>query len=418
MILGGLGDLATRYLIPALAELHRSGVLPEDLRVIGVARRDLDTADYRNQLWDDAVEQGVDQNGFDVVLDLVRYARADATDPAQLGRLDLPDQGSIVFYLALPPAIFAEVFTAITALGLGDRVRVAVEKPFGEDLDSARELNQLLDDCFSDDRVFRVDHFLGHPSIRRLPRLRATSLFASIWDARHLESIEVVWDETIALEGRAGYYDHTGALRDMLQNHLLQVLAVAAMEPADDPGGDDVASARLDVLRRVEARPETSVRARYTAGAIDGEMVPAYVDEPDVDPDRGTETLAEVELEIDSPRWMGTAVRLRSGKALGDDRRCVVLRARDSDDQMVLGLAPASISLRVGDMTLRSLPAAPEPSAYARVLADLFAGDRRWFVSGAEAEEQWRIVAPVLERWSRGEPELGEYPAGSQGIVG
>ncbi|MEX2421217.1 MAG: hypothetical protein WD670_05300 [Actinomycetota bacterium] len=132
----------------------------------------------------------------------------------------------------------------------------------------------------------------------------------------------------------------------------------------------------------------------------------------------GTLLVAEVELEIDSPRWMGTAVRLRSGKALGDDRRCVVLRARDSDDQLVLGLAPASISLRVGDMTLRSLPAAPEPSAYARVLADLFAGDRRWFVSGAEAEEQWRIVAPVLERWSRDEPELGEYPAGSQGIVG
>ncbi|MFP4514261.1 MAG: glucose-6-phosphate dehydrogenase, partial [Acidimicrobiales bacterium] len=328
VILGGLGDLATRHLVPALAELQRRGELPEGLRITGVARRELDTADYRERLRDSAIEQDVDPSGFDAVLDLVRYVRADATDADQLGGLEPPDDGPIVFYLAVPPAIFAEVFTAITALDLGDRVRVAIEKPFGEDLDSARELNRVLDHCFSEDRVFRVDHFLGHPSIRRLPRLRAAPLVASIWDARHLESIEVVWDETIALEGRAGYYDHTGALRDVLQNHLLQVLAVVTMELPDDGAHDDLASARLDALRQVAARVETSVRARYTAGTVDGVVVPAYVDEPDVDPDRSTETLAEVELEIDNPRWAGTAVSLRSGKALGDDRRCVVLRAR------------------------------------------------------------------------------------------
>lgn len=412
VILGGLGDLASRFLLPGLAELHRVGRLPEDLEIVGVARHDLDDETYRRHLAEGAGGANGEVEGLASVLERVRYAAADATDADQLNGLDLPGDGPVIFYLALPPAAFADTFRAIARLGLGERVRVAIEKPFGEDLDSARELNQVLDECFSADQVFRVDHFLGHPLTRRLPNLRQSPLLAPVWSSAHLASVEVIWDETVALEGRAGYYDGSGALRDMLQNHLLQVLAVATMEVDD---GDDLATSRLALLRHLRAVPQRSRHARYTAGTVDGEAVPAYVDEEGVDPQRHTETFAELELTIETPRWDGTAVRLRSGKAMGEDRRCVILRFSSNDDHLVFGIAPARLTMGLAGEVVSADLFPGELSAYAAVLGDLCAGDQRWFVSGAEAEEQWRIVTPVLDVWAGGSPELAEYPAGSQG---
>ena len=412
MILGGLGDLASRFLLPGLAELHRVGRLPEDLEIVGVARHDLDDDAYRRHLAEGAGDANGEVEGLASVLERVRYAAADATDADQLNGLDLPGDGPVIFYLALPPAVFADTFRAIARLGLGERVRVAIEKPFGEGLERARELNRVLDECFTADQVFRVDHFLGHPLTRRLPKLRQSPLLAPVWSTEHLASVEIVWDETVALEGRAGYYDGSGALRDMLQNHLLQVLAVATMELDD---GDDLATSRLALLRHLHAVPQRSRHARYTAGTIDGEAVPAYVEEEGVDPQRRTETFAELELMIETPRWDGTAVRLRSGKAMGEDRRCMILRFTSTDDHLVFGMAPARLTMCLAGEVVSADLFPGELSAYAAVLGDLCTGDQRWFVSGAEAEEQWRIVTPVLDAWAEGSPELEEYPAGSHG---
>jgi glucose-6-phosphate 1-dehydrogenase len=415
IILGAEGDLTSRYLMPALVELDTRGDLPDELEVIAVARHDLGTSEYVDALRETFAELDLDGESVERVLGTVRYARADATEADELGSLPVPDEGPVIVYLALPPAIFLDTFRAIAASGLGPRARLAIEKPFGEDRASARELNEVLDQCLEPGQVFRVDHFLGLPIARRLLDIRSGAILRAVWTAKHVETISLVWDETIALEGRAGYYDETGALRDMIQNHLLQLLALATMEPV--AGDADVPAARLDLLRRVTVDPDRSIRARYGSGTVDGASVPAYVDEDNVDPERCTETFAQIELAISGDRWDGVQMRLRSGKAMGADRNCIIVQFRDSSDELVIDIEVETIALEIGEPTLRGVLSGGDPSAYSRVLSDLFAGDTCWFVSAAEAEEQWRIVEPVLERWAHGEPPIVEYPAGSAGPV-
>ena len=436
VVLGASGDLTSRLILPALGELHDAECLPTDLRIVAVARRDLSTDQYLDKVRHDLDEAGVERASVEPVLERVEFVEADATDVRAIDELPVADDGLVVVYLALPPAVFADVFRAISASHLRDRVRLAIEKPFGEDLDSARALNEVLDQCFEPHQVHRVDHFLGHPIARSLLGLRSGNrLLDAVWNGEHVAKIDVVWDETLALEGRAGYYDGAGALRDMLQNHLLQLAALLTMDlPADDDPAA-IAAAKLAIFRHVEARPEASVRGRYTAGEIDGSPVPAYVDEDDVDAGRHTETYAEIELSIDTERWRGVPVRLRSGKALGSSRRCMALAFRppagrslcSADEHgITLGIEPGRVEIHLGSpdsgdpFALGTLScSAPLPgthhSAYARVLRDLFEGDQRFFVSAAEAEEQWRIVTPVLEAWADGRVPLEDYPAGSDG---
>lgn len=412
VILGAIGDLTSRFLVPALGELTERGELSEGVDIVAVARHDLDDDEFREQLRSDAPD-GTGP-GFDAVVERIRYVEGDATDRDVLDGLVAETDGPVVTYLALPPAVFDDTISALAATSWADRLRLAVEKPFGEGLDAARHLNEVLADHVPESSVYRVDHFLHQPLVQRLPGLRSSPVLAALWESGTIETIDVVWDETIALEGRAGYYDSSGALVDMVQNHLLQVLTVLAMDVPEPIEVDTLAAARLDVLRRLEADVDQTVRARYTDGRVDGHPVPAYVDEEGVDPDAATETFTEVPLTIDDARWRHTAVRLRTGKALAADRGFVRIGVRGGDE-LVLGVEPFTLGLTVDGAGLAAPVATDQPSPYAGVLGALVAGDRTWFVSGPEAEEQWRIVEPVRESWSRGTPPLLEYPAGSDG---
>jgi glucose-6-phosphate 1-dehydrogenase len=390
VILGAGSDVTSRYVVPGLVQLDQAGRLPGDLRIVATGRHDHTDEEYRTELRQVACDEGCDAPAVDALLDRVVWAEADATDQDQIDSLPVADQGDVVVYLALPPSVFAAAIGAVADAPWSDRVRLAIEKPFGTDLASAIELNATIAERFESTRVHRVDHFLGVAAVRRLPGLLDDT-------ARR---VDVVWDETLALEGRAGYYDDTGALVDMLQNHLLQVLAVVLCGGA--PSSTSMPEARLAVLRGLRPLPETSVRARYSAGRIDGEPIPAYVDEDGVDPRRQTETFARLDLRSDDPRWESVAMRLRSGKALDRDRSMV--RAE----------------MAAGRVVVADLGEDPDEGLgpYAMMLGDLLDGDQTWFVSAAEAEEQWRIMEPVIDAWQAGAVPLLEYPAGSNDPAG
>jgi glucose-6-phosphate 1-dehydrogenase len=448
VVVGATGDLVGRFIAPALVQLHAAGTLPEDLEVVAVARHELDTATFVEHLREELEEHGEpgEQASRDAVLGAFRYHRADSTDAGALAGAFEGD-GPVVVYLALPPTVFEPTLDALDEVGLPDGSRIVLEKPFGEDLADARRLNARIRESFQEDRIHRVDHFLGMRTVQNVVALRfANRIFEPVWNRQHIERIEVVWDESLALEGRAGYYDGTGALVDVLQNHLLQVLAVVAMEPPASLSEQDLREAKATLLRAVRRMSvseaaEHSRRARYTAGTLDGREVPSYVDEEGVDPEEGTETFAEVTLHIDNERWEGVAFRLRTGKALARDRREVVVRFRDvpslddgagpSDEptpptELCIGLEPAylrlGLNVRASDdrfaldrTDLRAELAASRVPAYSRVLRAVLEGDPTLSIRGDEAEWSWEIVEPVLEAWRQGHNELLDYEAGTDG---
>jgi glucose-6-phosphate 1-dehydrogenase len=446
VVFGATGDLTGRYLLPALAALHTADLLDEDFRLIGASREDWGSEKFRSwasaQLDQYAAEYPV--SARHAVARMASYRQTDASDPADVASL-IAGAGPIAAYLALPPVVFPAAVAALREAGLPEGSRVVLEKPFGVDLNSAIQLNQQLADFLPEQAVFRVDHFLAMTTVQNVLGTRlANRVLEPIWNSTHVAEVEIVWDESLALEGRAGYYDGAGALKDMLQNHLLQVLCLVAMEPPVSVGERDLRSRKVDVLRSVRALTDEDVtmrtrRARYTAGKIGDRDVPAYADEEGVDPARHTETFAQVELEIDNWRWPDTVFRLRSGKALGVDRKEVAIwfrpvphlpfgRSGEARPNVLrFGLEPETVSLELthvggGPSALAplSLTAALDPPAlpaYGRLLEAVLTGDATLSIRGDEAEESWRVVAPVLAAWSAGLVPLEKYPAGSSGPV-
>lgn len=447
IILGGSGDLATRYLLPAAAELLDAGLLPERIRFVAVDQAELDDAAYREQV-SGALRKhagGSSERARDTLCTQLHYRTGSATDAGDLRRVlagSAASEGPVAVYLALPNALFQATIEALAEAGLPTGSRLAVEKPFGVDLADARQLNALIRQDLHEDHVFRVDHVMAERSVLSVLGLRfANRVLEPAWSAEHIESVDIVWDETIALEGRAGYYDHAGALRDMIQNHLLQILAVVAMEAPSALDERELRDRKAELFRAVRApgadeMPVRSRRARYAAGqSPSGHAVPAYVDEPDVDPARMTETYAEVTFIIDTPRWDGVPFTLRTGKAMAADRREIVVRFRPSEHDLFgtagpsvlrLSLAPDAASMELNlngaddpsEPRRRNLSATieqPRLSPYSLVLREVFEGDPTLAVRGDEAEECWRIVEPVLAAWAAGEVPLEEYPAGSGG---
>jgi len=444
VILGAAGDLTARYLLPALAALRASGRIGEDVRLVGAAREDWDTAAFRAWASERLAEHAdpAHAGAGRAVVAAAEYRHADVTDPEALAAA-VEGEGPVAVYLALPPAVFPAAVTGLHRARLPEGSRIVLEKPFGESLDDAVRLNRLLADLVPEQAVFRVDHFLAMTTVQNLLGSRlANRLLEPVWNSTHIAEVDIVWDESLALEGRASYYDGAGALKDMLQNHLLQLLCLVAMEPPISLGERDLRDRKMDVLRSVRAlTPETiplrTRRARYTAGSIAGRAVPAYADEQGVDPARGTETFAEVELEIENWRWSGTRFRLRSGKGLGRDRQEVAVRLRPVPhlplghtgeplpNVLRFGLAPEALTLDL--TTTGSRPEAlvpisvsapmepPELPAYGLLLHDVLRGDPALSIRGDEAEEAWRVFTPVLEAWAAGEVPLEEYPAGSDG---
>ena len=372
-LFGAGGDLAGRLLLPALATLHADGRLPADFQIVGADTRDWDDAAFRRHV---AARLERHAPGVsDVIAASARYRRADAADPDAVAEVMRAAGGEpLVAYLALPQRAFAGAVASLGAAGLPPGSRLAIEKPFGEDLDGAIALNSLLGELIPrEDAVFRVDHALGMPAVKELGELHA--------DADSIEEVEILWEETLALEGRAGFYDAAGALKDVLQNHMLQLLAVVAA---------GTATSRLEALRAVRPpssgdMPTRTRRARYHG----------YAEEDGVDPARGTETFAEVLLDVDTPRWRGARFRLRAGKALAENFKGIVLHRRAGHTQR--------------------FACEDEVGAYRSVLLDVLGGGSALAVHADEAEEAWRIVMPVLDAWAAGEVPLEDYAAGSAG---
>ena len=436
----------------ALAGPHAAGRLPEGFFVVGASREEWDDDRFRRH-----TAQRLEQHAADIpaaaregFVRSLRYRRVDfartpiVADVVHAGGSD----ESLAAYLALPPSVFPSAVTALGGVGLPGGSRIVLEKPFGEDLESAVALNALLErvvGAAGERAVFRVDHALGLAAVRNLIEARRTNpVVEQVWNSAYIERVDVLWDETLALEGRASFYDSTGALKDVVQNHLMQILCVIAMELPSNTQEQDLSSGRIGVLRSIRPLTEADVvsntrRARYTAGIIGGQYVPGYVENEGIDPDRCTETFAEVIMEIDNPRWAGTRFLLRTGKALARSRQEAVVTFRRgatlpfgsgrelADNELRIGLdGPGNLGLRLLGMTPAPAPhvapvvadvsvSGPEAPAYSRVLLDILNGNSTLSVRADETEQAWRVLTPVLQGWAEDRVPLREYPAGSEG---
>lgn len=462
LVLGASGDLAKRLLLPGLADLlersgEHEGLVEPGLQLVGAGVEDLDDAAWADLVATSFSAAGKDTTGDEVVepdrsgagdsvVDRVRstsrYRRTDVTDAKDLQALVGSCEGPVAVYFALPPAITRRACEAMAQTGVPAGTQLVMEKPFGTGTASAVSLNDLVATIVPESQVHRVDHFLGRSTTLNVLGVRlANRLFEPLLNAEHVERIDVVYDEDLALEGRARYYDGAGALVDMIQSHLLQVVALVMMEAPATLGARDLRDAKATLLRATSLAgdpPSASRRARYTAGTSRGREVPDYAAEDGVDPDLGTETFAEITLAVDTWRWAGVPVRVRSGKALGAPRKEVVVTFRPvphlveglhgpvGPSRLRLGFAPDSVTLEMavnspGDpfvldaVSLSAQMGASALPAYGQVLAGVLAGDPTLSVRGDTAEDCWRIVTPVLDAWRAGDVPLVGYAAGGGG---
>jgi glucose-6-phosphate 1-dehydrogenase len=446
VIMGATGDLTARYLLPALASLRAAGELSDRFQLVAASRDDWND-DIFGRWAADQLERHAGElpaAAKDAVVRSSRYHQVNVTDPADVRPL-IAGNGPVAAYLALPPFLFAPAVSALHEAGLLQGSTIALEKPFGENLREATELNRLLASLVPEEAVFRVDHFLAMTTVQNVLGTRlANRILEPIWNSAHIAEIEIVWDESLALEGRAGYYDGVGALKDMLQNHLLQLLCLVAMEPPLSLNERDLRDRKVDVLRSIRPFSEQDIisrtrRGRYTAGKSGDNFLPSYVDEEGVDPARRTETFAEMELQLNNWRWPGTIFRLRTGKALGRDRKEVAVHfrpvphlpfLRDFELQpnvLRFGLEPENVALELTGAGSRARALSPlileaqlEPAklpAYGRLLHDALYRNAALSIRGDEAEESWRVVEPVIDAWSKDLVPLLGYPAGSDGPV-
>lgn len=452
LILGASGDLTKRLLLPGVGSLIAGGDdadlgLLDGLQIIGSGRSD------KSDEWQETISAAFEQvkasgPAADAILGSTKYVRADPTSADDWKPLLEDVDGDLVVYFALPPAIVSKVAEVLEGLDLPEHTVLAVEKPFGDDADSAVALNAALRKVVPEERIHRVDHFLGQRAALAMLATRFNNrLLESSWNADQIERVEIVYDEKLGLEGRAGYYDTAGALRDMLQSHLLQVLAVTTCEaPAglDPEHLRDSLSAVLSVTRPWQGAPVfpntdgSSRRGRYTAGDVDGKHLPDYTSEEGVDPDNGTETLAEIALEVDNARWAGVPFILRSGKAIGDPANEIRVQYRpvrfrpdgqtgDGHAEVLrFGFKPPRIELQFtsggGDMPFElepvevsgALPKSPV-TEYGEVIRGVLGDDPTLSIRGDVAVRCWQIVQPILDAWQRGDVPLDDYAAGSGG---
>jgi glucose-6-phosphate 1-dehydrogenase len=449
VILGASGDLTARLLLPGLGQLI--SLRPDlDIELIGVGGVPMTPAQWRSRVTASFKSGNALPKSGNAQADAVKaviaastYVEADATDPEALAKILRTCSGIPAIYFALPPAVTEKVVATLSKMKLPPGIVLALEKPFGTDLASARALNRLLATFLPEKQIHRVDHFLGKSTVLNILGLRfANRLFEESWNASNIERIEISYDEQLGLEGRAGYYDHAGALVDMIQSHLLQVLAIIAMEPPSSLDSDDLRGAMAQALRATRVwdnSPKTgSRRARYTAGTIAGQKLGSYIKQPGVDPARGTETLAEIILSVNNWRWAGVPFILRSGKALADTKKDIVITFKpvphlptgmtgiNTPSRLHISLDPRLMHLDLningeGDpfslepVTLSATFADSDLDAYGEVLEGILTGDATLSVRADVAEECWRIVTPVLAAWHKNTVPIETYAAGTSG---
>jgi len=440
VVFGARGDLARRKLLPGLLRLERAGLLPEDYRVIGSGRREPDgpwVDEVRSRLAEDGVD--VDDGGWERLGARLTFVASSADDGEALAeavrdaRDGLGGDADVVLYLSVPPSAMKPMVGMLGATGLADGARVVMEKPFGRDLDSARRLNDALHEHFHEDQVFRIDHFLGKEAVQGILALRlANGVFQPVWDRHHVASVQIDVPEAIGLEGRAGFYEETGAFRDMVVTHLAQVLGFLAMDrPAslDATALQDAKAAVFSDLRRFDP-------ARAVFGQYEG-----FREEEGIDPDSTTETFVALRAEIENERWRGVPFLLRTGKALAEGRRVVTVTFRDpgevlvppagdgdrAPDVLVMDLADdprIALELRVKrpgpelvaararmELDVEQALHAQGLEAYERLLLDVMRDDHLLFTRADEIELLWERSADLLAD----PPEPQRYPRGSWG---
>ncbi len=453
VIFGGTGDLTRRKLLPAYFRLLRRRGFADVGKVLGVATRQIGDAEYQELATKALVEAGIDPDEAGRwCREHLRYQPVAAGFPALAERIEEIEQdaglgGNRVFYLALPPSAFADTVAGLGATNLHRSpgwTRVVVEKPFGRDLESAKRLNGTLHRWFDESQIFRIDHYLGKETVQNLLVFRfANTLFESVWNRDRVETVQITVAESLGLEGRAGYFERAGIVRDIVQNHALQVLSLVAMEAPVRMAAASIRDEKVKVLRAIyPLRREQVVRGRYTAGRVDGVPVPGYLEEEGVAPDSVTETFAALRFEIDNWRWKGVPFVVRAGKRLPRKLTQVAVSFReppvclfDTDEScqvhanvLYITLQPdegfdlafdvkqpgEGFELRTQTLRFRYAEVFGDlPGAYETLLADILCGDQTLFVRSDEVEEAWRILGPVLDL----EEPPEEYPAGSWGPV-
>jgi glucose-6-phosphate 1-dehydrogenase len=469
VIFGGAGDLAKRLLIPALYNLRRAGLLPEDFAVIGVARTEKDDESFRRDFRDSLrkfADGNVVEDDWNWLAGRISYLKGDFDDPAAykklaqlLSKTDKSHNtgGSYLFYLATPPQVFGTIVRQLGDAGLvreaeGQWRRVIIEKPFGSDLPSAEALNRDILGVLAESQIYRIDHYLGKETVQNILVFRfANGIFEPLWNRNHIDHVQITVTEALGVEQRGKFYDATGALRDMVPNHLFQLLTLTAMEPPTCFGAEAVRSEKAKVLEAVRPfGPEDArrnvVRAQYGAGVIDGKKIEPYRRAANVAPDSVTETYVALKLAIDSWRWAGVPFYLRTGKALAARRSEIAIQFKQAPfalfrDTPVDRLTPNIMVLQIQPeegMTLRFSAKIPGPNVhmdgvemkfnytdhfkaapstgYETLIYDCMIGDATLFQRADNIEAGWRVVQPALDAWAKdGVAELPLYPAGSAG---
>ncbi len=468
VLFGAAGDLAHRKLIPALYDLHREGHLPAEVDVVGVDLKEMPDTDFVEFACDASVTEGrffpkdADSTDWDAFAERLAYVQGDATEAETFDRLatrldELAPEGprpDRVFYLSVAPFLVEPIARGLAAAGLlddRDRDRIVIEKPFGRDAASASALDEVLLQSASEHQIYRIDHYLGKETVQNLLAFRfANAMFEPIWDARYVDHVQITVAETVGVEHRGGYYETSGAMRDMVQNHLLQLLCLVAMEPPVAFAADEVRNKKVDVLRAV--RPitpdrvhEVAVRGQYGPGYQAGGEVPGYRAEPNVAARSATETYAALKLEIDNWRWNGVPFYLRTGKRMPRRVSEISVQFRPVPHRAFPAGAdeafqPNRLVIRIQPdegIVLRFQAKRPGPSmllqpvamrfdydeafdtppeAYETLLLDAIRGDATLFMRADQVDAAWHVVDPVLEAWASAPPaEFPNYAAGTWG---
>jgi glucose-6-phosphate 1-dehydrogenase len=461
VIFGGTGDLAKRKLLPAVYNLAHEGALPERFNLIAISRSDIPHDDYRQMARESIAQHSrrqPDEQVLDKLLERVRYVPGTFDDDSIYERLDgelreFDDEAGIpfnrVFYLSTAPEFFPVVIGKLGEHGLerreGAEVRVVIEKPFGTRLHEALELMRFGHSVLAESQVFRIDHYLGKETVQNMLAFRfANGMFEPIWNRNYIDYVQITAAEDLGIGTRAGYYDKSGALRDLVQNHMLQLLALLCMEPPVTFSADEVRDEKVKVLHAIEP-PRATVRAQYTAGMAEGKEVPGYREEEGVPDDSRTETYAALRVEVDNWRWAGVPIYLRTGKRLARKVTEIAVTLKPVPhlafqaegsigvlpNQLVMAVQPnegvsLSLGAKIPGTRMRIRPVNMEflygtaflsqsPEAYERLLMDAMRGDATLFTRDDEVAEQWRIIDPILERWASEDGALPTYAAGSGG---